>query len=95
MLFRSPVINKRLFEFPHQVVVNSQDQIWVTDGYKKGIWSWKLGEEPKLIVSGDPLQNPVGLFLVDDQPAIVDPHARTVFKWTANGLSPWFSIDNK
>lgn len=90
-----PIITKRTFEFPHQVVVNAKDQIWVSDGYRKGIWSWKLGEEPKLILSGEPLQNPVGLFLVDDQPAIVDPHAQAVFKLTDNGLVKWFGIENK
>lgn len=90
-----PIITKRTFEFPHQVVVNSKDQIWVTDGYRKGIWSWKIGEEPKLIVSGEPLQNPVGLFLVDDQPAIVDPHAQAVFKLTETGVVKWFGIENK
>ncbi|MFN9345988.1 MAG: hypothetical protein ACK6DQ_05280 [Planctomycetota bacterium] len=90
-----PIITKRTFEFPHQVVVNSKDQIWVSDGYRKGIWSWKLGEEPKLIVSGEPLQNPVGLFLVDDQPAIVDPHAQAVFKLTEAGVVKWFGIENK
>jgi hypothetical protein len=90
-----PVVAKRIFEFPHQVVVNTKDQIWVTDGYRKGVWSWKIGEEPKLVVSGAPLQNPVGLFLVDDQPVIVDPHAQTTFKLTDNGLVKWFSIENK
>jgi hypothetical protein len=90
-----PIVSKRVFEFPHQIVVNSKDQIWVSDGYKKGIWSWKLGEEPKLVVSGEPLQNPVGLFLVDDQPAIVDPHAQAVFKWTEGGLVKWFAFENK
>lgn len=90
-----PVVAKRTFEFPHQVVVNTKDQIWVSDGYRKGIWSWKLGEEPKLVVSGDPLKNPVGLFLVDDQPVIVDPHAQAVFKMTDSGLVNWFTIENK
>jgi len=90
-----PVVTKRTFDFPHQVVVNTKDQIWVSDGYRKGIWSWKLGEEPKLVVSGDPLKNPVGLFLVDDQPAIVDPHAQAVFKLTDSGLVKWFAIANK
>lgn len=90
-----PIVSKRTFDFPHQVVVNSKDQIWVSDGYRKGIWSWKIGEEPKLVVSGDPLQNPVGLFLVDDQPAIVDPHAQAVFKLTENGLVKWISIEKK
>jgi len=90
-----PIVSKRTFEFPHQVVVNTKDQIWVSDGYRKGIWSWKLGQEPKLVVSGDPLQNPVGLFLVDDQPVIVDPHAQAVFKLTDGGLVKWFAIENK
>ena len=90
-----PVVSKRVFDFPHQVVVNTQDQVWVTDGYRKGVWSWKLGEEPKLAVSGDPLQNPVGLFLVDDQPAIVDPHAQSVFKWIDGRVEKWFSIEDK
>ena len=89
------VTSGRIFDFPHQVVVTSEDQIWVSDGYKKGVWSWKLGEEPKLIHSGEPLKNPVGLFLVENQVVVVDPHAQGVFKWNGNGFEKWFGIEAK
>ena len=89
------VTSGRVFEFPHQVVVTAEDQIWVSDGYRKGLWSWKLGEEPKLVHSGEPLKNPVGLFLVENQVVVVDPHAQGVYRWTGNGFEKWFGIEAK
>ncbi len=90
-----PIVRGRVFDFPHQVVVDSEDRFWVTDGYRKGVWSWKLGEEPKLIFSGAPLMNPVGLFLVEDKPVVVDPHAQSVFRWNGSAFEKWFVVEAK
>ena len=87
------IVGERLFEFPHQVVVDSKGQAWVTDGYKKALWLIKPNEKPVVAVSGEPLQNPVGLFLVNDEPAVVDPHSQTVFKYQDSKLEPWFRIE--
>ena len=87
------IVGERLFEFPHQVVVDSKGQAWVTDGYKKALWLIKPNEKPQIAASGEPLQNPVGLFLVNDEPVIVDPHSQAVFKFQGSKLELWFRIE--
>jgi sugar lactone lactonase YvrE len=87
------IVGERTFEFPHQVVVDSSGTAWVTDGYKKALWQIKPGEKPTIAYSGSPLQNPVGLFLVDDKPVIVDPHVQSVFKWAGDKPELWFRIE--
>ena len=89
------IVDKRIFEFPHQVVVNSQGQAFVSDGYKKAIWRIDPGAAPEVVVSGVPLDNPVGLALVDDQVVITDPRARQVFRLKDNKCEPWFVIPAK
>ncbi len=89
------IVGERVFEFPHQVVVDSQGVAWVTDGYKKGIWRIKENQPPELVFSGEPFQNPVGLFLYEDQPVIVDPHAQSVFKLVDGKPELWFRIEVK
>ncbi len=90
------LVSDATFEFPHQVVVTSDGTAWISDGYKHGLWKWSEGKKPELVTSGTPLENPVGLFLVDDRPVIVDPHAQAVFK-----LGPefkpelWFKVTPK
>lgn len=88
-----PVISKRVFEFPHQVVVNDEGHAFVTDGYKKGIWKIEPGQEPSLFCEGEPLINPVGIGMVEDALIVVDPRARTVFKIGKDGKpEAWFSL---
>lgn len=89
------IVGERLFDFPHQVVVDSKGTAWVTDGYKKGIWRIAEGEKPELFFSGEPLQNPVGLFLVEDAPVVVDPHAQAVFRFRDSKPELWFRIEKK
>lgn len=89
------IVEERLFDFPHQVVVDSQGTAWVTDGYKKGLWKVVENEKPVLYFSGEPLQNPVGLFLVEDAPVVVDPHAQAVFRFKDGTPELWFRIEKK
>jgi streptogramin lyase len=89
------IVGERLFDFPHQVVVDSKGTAWVTDGYKKGVWRIAEGEKPVLYFSGEPLQNPVGLFLVEDAPVVVDPHAQAVFRFQDGKPELWFRIEKK
>ncbi len=87
------IVDHRVFDFPHQVVVNSAGEAFVSDGYKQAIWKVVRGSPPQMIVSGAPLQNPVGLALLDDRPVVVDPRARMAFRVNENNeLEPWFEI---
>lgn len=89
------IVGERLFDFPHQVVVDSKGTAWVTDGYKKGLWKIVENEKPVLYFTGEPLQNPVGLFLVEDAPVVVDPHAQAVFRFKDGKPELWFRIEKK
>ncbi len=86
------IVDKRTFEFPHQVVVNSAGEAFVSDGYKKAIWKVTEGKEPEVVVSGAPLDNPVGLGLAGDDVIITDPRAAQVFRLKEGKLEPWFKI---
>lgn len=87
------VVGNRVFEFPHTVVVNQQGEAFVSDGYKKAIWKVVRGGQPEIVVQGAPLENPVGLTLVDDQVIVTDPRAAKVFRLTKeNQLEVWFEI---
>ncbi len=89
---RTVIVDKRVFDFPHQVVVDDTGAAWVTDGYKKGLWKVVEGQEPELTFSGEPLQNPVGIALCDGKLAIVDPHAQSVFRYEDGKMTTWFRI---
>lgn len=87
------VVGKRIFNFPHNVVVNSKGEAFVSDGYEKAIWKVVRGSEPTAIIKGAPLDNPVGLSLVDDQVIVTDPRASKVMRLTADQkLEVWFEI---
>ncbi len=87
------IVDHREFEFPHQVVVNTQGEAFVSDGYKKAIWKVIRGKQPEILVSGPPLDNPVGLCLVDDQLVVTDPRAAKVMRLTSeNKLEVWFEV---
>lgn len=87
------IVNHRVFEFPHQVVVNAAGEAFVSDGYKQAIWKVVRGSSPQIVVSGEPLVNPVGLALYEDRLIVVDPRARQVFRLSKeNKLEPWFEI---
>lgn len=86
------IVANRTFEFPHQVVVNSTGVAYVSDGYKKAIWKVVEGKTPEIVVSGAPLDNPVGLSLAGDDVIITDPRAGKVFRLKAEKLEPWFAV---
>ena len=87
------IVGERIFEFPHQVVVNEAGEAFVTDGYKKAVWKIAPGGSPEILIEGGPLDNPVGLTLHEDQLRIVDPRAQSVFRLTAEKqLEVWFEI---
>lgn len=88
------IVSERVFDFPHQVVVNAAGEAYVSDGYKAAIWKVVRGGAPEMIVSGEPLVNPVGLALVEDRVVVVDPATRSVWRLGADQrLEPWFKIE--
>ena len=86
------IVDKRTFDFPHQVVVNSRGEAFVSDGYKMAVWKVVEGAAPEMVVSGAPLDNPVGLALVEDEVVITDPRARQVFRLKDGKCEVWFEI---
>ena len=79
------VVEGRPLQFPHTVVVGSDNWAYVTDGYARSVWRIAPGEKPQKWVSGDPLVNPVGMFMGKSGLLVVDPHAKAVFQIDASG----------
>ncbi len=89
----TPIVKERTFNFPHQVAVNKAGEAFITDGYEKAIWKVAPGGKPEVWFKGEPLDNPVGITLVDDLPVVVDPRARKVIKFDAQAKpTVWFEI---
>lgn len=86
------IVEKRIFDFPHQVVVDSRGNAYVSDGYKKAIWKVTRGSAPEIAFTGPPLDNPVGLSLVEDQIVVTDPRVRQVFRLKDGKCELWFEI---
>lgn len=77
------------FQFPHNLVVDADETVYVSDGYAKTIWKIPPGGKPAAWVSGPPLMNPVGLTRRGDTFYVVDPHAKGVFQIDREGkLAP-------
>jgi hypothetical protein len=75
-----PIIKDRVFEFPHNVVLDPAGNAYISDGYAKAIWRVPPGGKPKKWVSGEPLANPVGLAWRGESLLVIDPRARAVFQ---------------
>lgn len=83
------IVDNGVFEFPHAVVVRDDGVAYVSDGYARTIWKIAPGQPPQAWVQGEPLKNPVGMTLWQDQLVVADPHARAIFAidWDGN-VSP-------
>lgn len=79
------IVPERVFQFPHQVVVDENEVAYVTDGYANAVWKVVAGSPPTKLVAGEPLQKPVGLCYADGQLYVVDPGARKVFRISLEG----------
>ncbi len=82
---REVITAGRPFQFQHHIVLGKEGEGYVADGYAKTIWKINPGEKPEPFLVGEPLKNPVGLAWWNDSLLIVDPHAKAVFKRTADG----------
>jgi sugar lactone lactonase YvrE len=68
-----PIVTERVFDFPHNVVVDEQSNAYVTDGYSKAVWRVPEGGKPEKWVEGEPFAGPVGLTWLGDDLLIADP----------------------
>lgn len=79
------LVNESMFEFTHQLVLDSEENAYFCDGYAKTIWKIPAGGKPEKMFVGEPLKNPVGLWLAGDQIWIADPHQKTIFMLPKSG----------
>ena len=79
------IVGEAVFEFPHQIVVDAKGNAYLCDGYAKAVWKIPNGGKPEKMVSGEPLNNPVGIALDKDRLLIADPRSKTVYSLPLDG----------
>ncbi len=79
------VVTGRPFRLPHDIVLDQKGGAFVTDGLGKAIWHVVEGTEPRKLVDGDPLMNPVGISQQGGKMIVADSHARSVFSVDSEG----------
>jgi sugar lactone lactonase YvrE len=62
--------------FPHHLVLDKEQNVYVADGYAKTIWKIGADKKPVKFVGGDPLSNPVGLAWLGDKLLVADPRSK-------------------
>ncbi len=79
------IVKDRPFNLPHNIVVASDGNYYVTDNYDKCVWKVTPDGQTSKLVSGDPLVNPVGLFWTGEKLLVTDPRAQSVFECDLTG----------
>lgn len=79
------IVDDGVFQFPHTVAVGEDGVAYVCDGHAQTIWRIAPGREPEKWVSGEPLDNPVGMRWEQGTLLVVDPRARAVFEIHEDG----------
>ncbi len=79
------IVGEPVFEFANQMVVDSKGNAYVCDGYANAVWKIPSGGKPEKMVSGDPLNNPVGIAIDQDRLLIADPRQKNVFSLPLEG----------
>ena len=82
---REVIVSEPIFSFAHQIVVDTNGDCYVTDGYAKSIWKIPAQGKPETFFSGEPLKNPVGLAMQDGKLLVADPHQKTVYSLNLQG----------
>lgn len=67
------------FQLPHNIVRSDDGALYVTDNYGHCVWKVVPGRAPETLVTGTPLDRPVGLCRSGEALLIADPHIRTIF----------------
>ncbi|RLS31667.1 MAG: hypothetical protein DWH79_09340 [Planctomycetota bacterium] len=79
------VVRERVFEFPHDVVVDDDGTAYVSDNYAKAVWKVAADGTASKWIQGDPLKGPVGLAIRGGKVLIADPQAKQVFEVGPDG----------
>jgi sugar lactone lactonase YvrE len=79
------IVSGQPFNFPHQLAFDASGSAYVTDGYSKAVWKVTAGAEPVQILTGAPLDNPVGICRQGDRLLVVDPRANALFDIATDG----------
>jgi len=82
---QTTVVDDGVFSYPHTVAVADDGTAYVCDGYAKAVWKIAPGQKPEKWVSGNPLDNPVGISLQKGMLFVVDPRAKGVFEIDSTG----------
>lgn len=82
----TPIAASPSFEFPHDAVLHTDGNYYVSDGYARAIWKVTADGNVTSLVQGDPLVSPQGL-AIDRQGnlLVADPHARAIFRISLKG----------
>lgn len=85
-----PVVKGRVFQFPHNVVLDEKNVAYVSDGFQKAIWRIDESGKPEKWITGKPLINPVGLCWHKGTLLVADPHAKAIYAASPDGkLTPF------
>ena len=82
---KEALVNNPVFEFAHQIVVDSKGDSYITDGYAKSVWKIPAQGKPEKFFSGEPLKNPVGLAKQGESLLIADPHQKMIYSLPLTG----------
>lgn len=80
-----PIVKDLTFEFPHQVLLRPDGSAVVSDGYAKAIWNVGRDGTAEKWISGEPLDNPVGIAWRGEDLLIIDPRANALFSAAPDG----------
>ncbi|MCR9198301.1 MAG: NHL repeat-containing protein [Planctomycetaceae bacterium] len=75
----TPFVKGHPFNLPHNVVIDGEGSLFVTDNYAHCVWKVAADGTKTQWVTGEPLDRPVGLCRSGDNLLIADPHIRTIF----------------
>mgnify|MGYP002622464808 FL=1 len=79
------LISELTFEFPHQIELRGDGTAVVSDGYAKAIWNVAADGKVEKWISGEPLDNPVGITFQGENLLIIDPRANALFSAAPDG----------
>jgi sugar lactone lactonase YvrE len=82
----SPIVTTPPFEFPHDAVLHSNGNYYVTDGYAHAVWQVTPDGKVSALVKGEPLKSPQGIAVdAKGNLLVADAHAKSIFQITLQG----------
>ena len=85
------VVEGMAFQFGHDIVLKDDQTAFVVDGYAKTVWKIEEGKAPVEFAKGEPFKNPVGLSLSKQGLLVADPHKKTIYRVSEDGVISAYS----